>query len=197
MSEAARELTEVQRNPDLDAFEQNRVARRARITRPKWNPKQWHPIYEEVVLLDAMGLSRKDIALEKGFTETHVTNIMNTEQAKIIKQLLIARLRKKHEETIDQRLEKMALKAMDRVEEVMQNDELAEKNPLGLFDRAIVLLKGTKKIATEETTNIKNAMIVSEQGLDRLLKGMEKADEARRLHGLQPILIDNAKPSNP
>ena len=37
--------------------------------------KEWHPIYEEVVLLDCMEYKRSEIGARMGFTEAHVTNI--------------------------------------------------------------------------------------------------------------------------
>jgi hypothetical protein len=171
-------------NPDLpDHMEQNRVFRRARITKPRWNPKEWHPIYEEVVLLDCMGLKRSEIASRMGFTEMHITNILKTEQAQIVRKLVIARINGKAQQTIEQRLETVTLKAMQRVEDVINNDVLAEKNPLGLFDRAITLLKGTRKIQPEDGgTHINRALIVSEQQFDKLIKGTALADEAKRLN---------------
>lgn len=194
---AAPNLVETHINPELQQMEENRAARKARINRPRWNPKEWHPVYEEVVLLDCMGLSRSDIAVEKGFTEEHITSILKTEQAKIIRRIVEQKIREKHDFTVEQRLERLANKAMTRVEDVINNDKVAETNPLGLFDRAIVLLKATKKIAPEEPgTNIGKALIVTDAAMDKLIKGMAVADEARRLHALPPITID-AKSSTP
>lgn len=177
-------LKEVQENPDLpEHMRENQAFRRARITKPRWNPKEWHPIYEEVVLLECMGLKREEIAARVGFTEQHITNITKTPQAAIIRKLITARINQKATQTIEQRLESVATKAMQRVEDVMNNDVLAEKNPLGIFDRAITLLKGTQKIKSEEGgTKINRALIVSEQQFDRLIKGTALADEARRIN---------------
>lgn len=171
-------------NPDLpEHMVENRVVRRARITKPRWNPKEWHPIYEEVVLLDCMGLKRSEIATRVGFTEEHVTNILKTEQAKIVRKLVIARINDKAQLTIEQRLEKVTLKAMDRVETVINDEELLKKNPLGIFDRAITLLKGTRKIQPDDgATHIHKAVMVTESQFDRLIKGTALADEAKRLH---------------
>lgn len=186
---AAPNLIETQVNPDLpEHMQDNRANRRARITRPRWNPKEWHPIYEEVVLLDCMGYKRSEISLRMGFTEMHVTNILKTEQAAIVRKLVIARINGKAMQTIEQRLENVTLKAMQRVEDIMNDDKLAEKNPLGIFDRAITVLKGTRKIQPEDSggTHINKALIVSEHQFDRLIKGTALADEARRLNAAQP-----------
>lgn len=186
---AAPNLIETYENPDLpEHMRENEVTRRARITRPRWNPKEWHPIYEEVVLLDCMGYKRSEIGARMGFTEAHVTNILKTPQAEIVRKLVIARINNKAMQTIEQRLETVTAKAMTRVEEVINDDELAKKNPLGIFDRAITLLKGTRKIQPEESgTHIHKALIVSEHQFDKLLKGTALADEARRLNAAEPV----------
>lgn len=185
---AAPKYEEVQIDPALQEFENNRIARRARINRPRWNPKEWHPVYEEVVLMDVLGYKRSEIALEKGFTETHITNILKTEQASIIRKIVIKRMEQKREETITQRLDRIAEKAMARVEEVIENDDLAAKNPLGIFDRAIATLRAAKKISAEDEGRVNNKNIfITDEAMTRLMKGTEIADRAKQLHGMVNI----------
>lgn len=180
---AAPHLVETQVNPELDQMRENAARRRARITRPKWNPKQWHPVYEEVVLMDCLGLARRDIALEKGFTEQHITNICQTPQAKIIRELFRRRMAEKYEGTVEERLERLTAKAMKRIEEVIEDDKIAEKNPLGLFDRAITVLKATNKIKEAPAEHVhEHRLMVTDEQMDRLKKGTELADQARQLH---------------
>lgn len=189
-------LVEVHVNPDLQQMEENQARRRARITKPKWNPKQWHPVYEEVVLLDCLGLSRKEIALEKGFTETHITSICQTPQAGMIREIFRRRMVKKYEQTVENRLETLAQRAMDRVEEVITDDDLAKKNPLGLFDRAITVLKSTNKIKEAPSQVNNNTLIVSDEAMDKLTRGLDLADEARRLHAPKNEIVVDA-PTTP
>src|SRR6266850_7034341 len=105
---AAPNLVEVSQDPALSQFDENRAARRARIHRPKWKPKRWHPVYEEIVLLGALGYANTEIAREKGFTKEHVSNVLNTPQAKMIQAIILKQMEKKREtvmeETIDMRL---------------------------------------------------------------------------------------------
>lgn len=178
-------LVEASVVPEL---EDNRARRSARINRPRWNPKQWHPVYEEIVLLDSLGYKNIAIAEMKGFTKEHISNILCTPQAKLIKQLILARMEKKRDETIDQRLERIAEKAMSRVEETINNDELAAKNPLGLFDRAITVLKATNKIK-EQPTAVDNSrtIIVTDTQMEKLNRAMQLSDEAKQLNsGINP-----------
>lgn len=189
-------LVEVHVNPDLRQMEENQARRRARITRPKWNPKQWHPVYEEVALLDCLGLSRKEIALEKGFTEAHITNICQTPQAGMIREIFRRKMAKKYEQTVEARLETLAQRAMDRVESVIEDDDLAKKNPLGLFDRAITVLKSTNKIKEAPSQVNNNTLIVSDEAMDKLTRGLDLADEARRLHAPKNEIVVDA-PTTP
>lgn len=194
--EASRALTEVSLNPELQQMEENRAARRARITRPRWDPKKWHPVYEEVVLLDCLGYSRKQIAEEKGFTEQHITNITNTPQAAIIREVFRKRMAAKYEGTVEERLERLTAKAMKRIEDVIENDDLMAKNPLGLFDRAITVLKSTNKIKETPATQNTLQLVVTEDQLDRLQKGTELADKARALNAGKTEIVINA-PTTP
>lgn len=179
-------------------LEENRARRAARINRPKWSPKQWHPVYEEVVLLDMLGYKNIVIAEMKGFTKEHISNILNTPQAKLIKELTVKRMEKKREETIEQRLDRLANKAMERLEETINNDELAAKNPLGLFDRAITVLKSTNNIK-EQPTSVDNSrtIIVTDAQMEKLNRAMALSDEAKQLNsGLKPaegieIVVDS------
>lgn len=193
MSDATRELVEAPIVPEL---EENRVRRAARINRPKWEPKVWHPVYEEIVLLDIMGYKNTVIAEMKGFTVVHVSNILNTPQAKIIRQLTLKRMEQKREETIEQRLERLTHDAMARVEDTIRNDDLAAKNPLGLFDRAITVLKATNKIKEVAPTVNNNTMIVSDEALDKLMRAVKQSDEAKALHaGLEGKVAVELLPS--
>lgn len=178
---------------NVSQFEENRTRRAARILRPKWNPKKWHPVYQEVVLLSCMGMSNKAIAIEKGFTKEHVSNILRTPQAEIIRQLTIKKMEQKHELTLEQRFERLANRALDRVENVMEDDQLFEKNPLGVFDRAIVVLKGTNKIKSEETKTPNGpqpGMVVSEDVALKLVDALAMSDRVAALHGTRKLTLE-------
>ena len=174
----------------LAIMEANRATRRARLNRPRWEPKKWHPVYEEIVMLSVMGYKNTDIAKEKGLTPVHVSNILNTPQAKLIIEIVLKKMEKKRELTVEQRLDRLATKAMDRVEEVIENDVVAEKNPLAMFDRALEILKGTKKIKTADAPTTNNTLIVTEDVSKQLIAALQLSDKARALHsGKQPVEV--------
>lgn len=179
---------------DNDILESNRVRRRARIHRPRWSPKHWHPVYEEVVLLSALGYKNIEIAKEKGFTPVHVSNILNTPQAKRLLEILIARQRAKGTETLESRLERAAMKSMDRIEEVLDNDEYAMKNPGGIFDRAITMMKVTGKVKEPEKDPVRErTLVVPVEMMAALQDGLKLADRAREINRLAnptPVSVD-------
>jgi len=175
-------------------LEENQVRRQARINRPRWEPKKWHPVYEEVVLLSALGYSNIDIAKQKGFTTVHVSNILCTQQAKTLMEMISIRLRHKTGESMEDRLERYAEKAMQRVEEVLNDDEYAMRSPGGIFDRAITVLKVTNKVKSEGSTTVNNNLVVPVEAMLELKKGMELSDKARSMNKLVPIAsIDTTK----
>lgn len=156
------------------------AARRARLNRPRWEPKVWHPVYEEIVLLSALGYSNLDIAADKGLTPVHISNILCTPQAKMIMRLVIGQYEKKRELTIDQRLNAIAEKAVGRVEEVIGNDAYAAKNPGGMFDRALSLLKATNKVKEPDAIVQRSTLVIPSEVFERFTVAMERSQRERR-----------------
>jgi len=172
--------------PNLDLLEENAKERRSRINRPRWNPKQWHPVYEEVVLLDTMGYKRTEIAAMKGFTPAHITNICKSKEAEVIRSLVINKLRNKvldkGERTIEERMDAVASKAVGRIEAVIENDELAEKSPFAVFDRSMNYLRSVGKVKDPDKNDTTRPLMIPAESMKVLLDGIRVADEAKRLH---------------
>jgi len=172
--------------PKLDLLEENAKERRSRIHRPHWNPKKWHPVYEEVIMLDIIGYKRTEIADMKGFTPAHITNICNSKRGEMIRELVTNKIRatvlEKSERTIEQRMEAVASKAVERIEAVIESDELAEKSPFAVFDRATTYLRSVGKIKDPDRDNGSRPLMIPAESMKVLLDGIKVADEAKRLH---------------
>lgn len=155
--------------------------RKARLNKPRWEPKRWHPVYEEVVLMDALGYSNIEIAADKGFTVVHISNILCTPQARMIKQLIIGQIEKKRVLTIDGKLNKMAEKAVGRMEEVLDDDQFATKNPGGMFDRALKLLQVTGKVKDPEVGIVRDrTLVIPSDVFARFTDAMMQSKEERK-----------------
>lgn len=150
-----------------------------------WTPKAWRPEYERIVGLSCAGLSNKMIAQEVGFTPVHVSNILNLDQAEAIRQVVLKRMREGTTDELPQQMTKLAKKALMRVQDVLDDDELAVNHPFQMMDRSLRVLEGTNNLKNRTAggdTNIDKAIIIAGDQASNLFSGLAKADEARRLN---------------
>lgn len=168
------------------SVESGEVHRPAKLTR--WHPKRWEVLYDQWVALSTLGKSNKDIADHFGYSPQQVSNILNTPEASLIRRRMLEALRKGAELTIPKRLEHLADKAVQRLAEVLENDQLMERSPFAVVDRGLALLRGVGKIKSEGGGNVNNigkALILSDEAARELTEGMSKANEARKLNPVE------------
>jgi hypothetical protein len=149
----------------------------------RWQPKKWDPLYDQMVALSCTGLSNKAIADRFQYTPQQVCNILTSDQAKIVKQLITEHIRKVASEDSAARLTRLEHAALKNVDFVLTNEELMQKSPLAIYDRSMAFLKGIGKMEgdkpqVQQTTNV----IIADDIAEKLLKGIEKANEAAILH---------------
>lgn len=187
---AAPNLIESQTVPAGSQFDRKSEPRKAMLRRPRWQPKVWHPVYEEVVMRDCMGYSNIEIAADMGYTVVHVSNILCTPQAHLIKRLVLLQMEKKRELNVDQRFDKLTKVAIDRIEETLGNDNFATRNPGGMFDRALKMLqvRGVVKDPEADRNAKTNTVIVPSDVFSRFTESMERsARERKELEGKEEI----------
>lgn len=171
----------------------------------KWKPRKWRPIYEQIICLHIVaGISRDDLAKQFGYTPQHISNILNSEQADVLRNIASERIRGGALERADnkivditERLERLQHKALERVEAVMNDDEMMEKAPFAMIDRGLRILsakgglvekvperEGSKTITNNIAASIQNNnFIASKEELQKLQSGLDKALEVREIHG--------------
>lgn len=115
--------------------------RRASIQ--KWQPKTWKPIHEEIVALDCAGAPHAMIAAKVGKSIQYVSKICNTPQAMIIKRHALKTMIAKNKEIQEERIEQMQAKAMERISDTLENDQLYAAEPFAVVDKAFKLLTQT------------------------------------------------------
>lgn len=180
-----------------------------KIAKGKWEPKKWQPEYDTIVALSCIGYSHNDISqkMEKDYgikyTPQHVCNILNTEAAKKVKEIIIERNRDTLFATIETNLEDATTKAAQRVKEVLENDGLAASEPFKVGNFALKVLQGKGKVNSPHgapsgggnTTNINNQqnVFLSGESTKALLEGLKLSMEVDRIHGpLEEVkLIEN------
>ena len=155
----------------------------ARIT--KWIPKQWTPIYEQIVSLDCMGMAQKEIAAKFNFTSVMISKICSTPQAKIFRRLVLEQLAEKNKIFQEERFARTQVRAMERISEVIEDDNLFLADPFAVVDRAFKLLEKTKVLGGVEgkggdiNVTVNN---LSQTAILEIKDGLAKAREAKELH---------------
>ena len=159
----------------------------------KWVPKEWRPEYEIIVLLSCTGLPNEEVGRRTGYGKQQVSNILNTPQARKVRELVIVQLRDRGKEGLQTRLDTMADKAMSHIERVLDIPSENFKNPLAIFDRSVTFLKAVGKVKGDENSphtiinNTNNTidkamMVLSPDQTKQLADGLKKANEVHVIH---------------
>ena len=152
----------------------------------KWIPKNWTPVYEEIVSLDCMGMAQKEIASKFGMTNVMVSKICSTPQAKIFRRKVLEVLAERNKVFQKDRFERVQVRAMERISTVLEDDNLFEADPFAVVDRAFKLLEKTKVLGGGESRgdiNIAgNVNMLSQTAILEIKDGLAKAREAKELH---------------
>ena len=161
----------------------------------RWKPKKWRPEYTRIVAYSVLGKSNVWIAKNLGFTPEHVSTILNQPEGIELADKLHAKMRENMSINIPAVLGEIAEKAVLRVKEVIFDDELMEKSPFQVVDRAFDVLKGLRHLTGGgngsvqpggDTFNIGTAVLVHQQR-STLEEGLVKIAEVRKLHaGSEP-----------
>ena len=152
----------------------------------KWVPKEWTPVYEQIVSLDCMGVSQKKIAEQFDMTNVMVSKICSTPQAKIFRRKVLEVLAERNKEFQKDRFERVQVQAMERISSVLEDDNLFTADPFAVVDRAFKLLEKTRVLGGGESrgdVNIAgNVNMLSQTSIVELKDGLAKARESRELH---------------
>lgn len=176
-------------------------ARGARITK-RWNPKDWNPTYEAMVAMCVLGrMTQGDVAKHFGYTEAWLSQILNSPKGREVQETLIRSTRDRVVGNVTDRIRDLQAKALERMEAVLNDDKIAAKSALAIFDRSAYFLKNTGVIkdlhaapvatggAVTNITQTNNTLIVSGKNADDLRAGLNKANQVRELHAA-PALVD-------
>lgn len=152
----------------------------------KWIPKEWTPVYEQIVSLDCMGVSQKEIAEKFKLTTVMVSKVCRTPQAKIIRRKVLELLSEKNKVFQEERFARTQVRAMERISEVMEDDALFTADPFAVVDRAFKLLEKTKVLGGSDgrgDINIAGDVnMLTQTAIVEIKDGLAKAREAKELH---------------
>lgn len=162
-----------------------------------WKPKNWKPDYDRVVAYSVMGKQNTEIAVILGYTPEHTSAILNSPQGLVLREKLQSALREKMLTNIPETLEYVARRGVERLKQLIDSDEVFEKHPFAVVDRAMEVMKGLNHLKGggngAGAINVERAIIVSGQAGTNLMEGFTKADEARRINGSTASTPDTDK----
>ena len=173
----------------------------------KWVPKQWTPIYEQIVSLDCMGVSQKKIAEQFNMTNVMVSKVCCTPQAKIIRRKVLEFLAEKNKVFQEERFDRVQVRAMERISSVLEDEELFTADPFAVVDRAFKLLEKTGRIGGRDKGDINVAgdltvnkvSNLSQTAIVEIKDGLAKSREAKELHknmeaiDVSSVVVDNGR----
>lgn len=162
------------------------------IAERTWQPLVWEPIYETIVAESILGKTNKSIAERYKYTETQISNILNTNKAREIKRDAIALIKANSVSIIEGKLSESVDRAVNNMYSVLHNEELLLNHPFSIFSASIQALKGLGKLQGEgsitnnNTVNVNkggNAVInLGEEQQEIFMRGLAKANEAIEKH---------------
>jgi hypothetical protein len=158
----------------------------------RWQPKKWSTKYEEIVLLDLMGMKGYEIAEKVGMTPQHVYNILATDEAIAIQKAMVGKVRQKSF-NITEELGEIQELTVKRLKSCLKDDDTFKTGRLGFIAKGIDVMKGLgEHLKNAPTTVVNQQFAIPPSVADRFLIGLEKADEARKLRsGREVGLIES------
>ncbi|KKM94969.1 hypothetical protein LCGC14_1193000 [marine sediment metagenome] len=152
----------------------------------KWVPKEWTPVYEQIVSLDCMGVPQKEIAAKFNFTTVMISKVCSTPQAKIFRRKVLEILAERNKIFQEDRFERTQVRAMERISSFMEDDALFASDPFAVVDKAFKLLEKTRVLGGSESKGNVNILgdvnLLSQTAIVELKDGLAKSREAQELH---------------
>jgi len=185
LEEFTRQLNEASRHNRRDGNGDRASTDGRGPTFGRWLPREWKPVYSEIVLLSCAGWKGTDLAEKYNYTEVHISNILRTPQAGLLRKRVLEELQGRALESIPAKLEQIAEKTVDRLRQVVNDDALFEKSPFGVIDRGLKVLTGVGHLKNEDQRggmHIKNAVVLTKEHSSDLIDGLKRAKEAKLLN---------------
>jgi hypothetical protein len=156
----------------------------------RWQPQIWRPEYEAMVMQSIVGNSNTKIARAFSCTPQHVSNILNTDEAKNIKKAVLAEMRKEALSNAQDTLGAIAHKSLERLYDAVHSDALFEKSPFAVIDRGLRVMEHVGMIRPSKApdgggihVNGGRTVILTASASEQLAKGLDEANEVARLYG--------------
>lgn len=150
----------------------------------RWVPRRWEAKYDQIVLAATLGLSsNKELAETHGYTPQQISNILNTPQAAKIRKAVHDKIQKDISSDLPMRLERVAAKSVERLENLVNNDAIAENKPMEIGHLALKILSGVGKMKGDNHDRpTSNTFIFASGDIADLKNAIALSDEASKMH---------------
>jgi hypothetical protein len=144
---------------------------------------KWKPVYDMIVAGHILGKSNKDLAVDFDYTPVTISNILRSDMAQTLIAQAHDRIRanavEKGIEVMDIH-EKIKQKALQRVDEFLDNDELAQNSPFAYMNTiakytSAPAAPAASSVNVQVNTNVQQNN-VSENSLNRLTRALELSE---------------------
>lgn len=153
------------------------------FTSKKWDPKEWHPVYEQVVALAAAGWSNEKIGSIVGLGKQQISNILTSPKGKTKLTEYTNTVAVGAERSIHSRLARLTDVTVTRCEQYFDNDEYHMKAPGAMADRAMKFLRGIGQLKDDAPVSTVNNITFKDAQIAVLANSMKRSEEAKALAG--------------
>ena len=158
-----------------------------------WEPKDWKPLYEQIILFAISGRNNKEIAHIVKRTPAMVGMVLRSQAAKKRQAELLNNVRETVFAGVDERLAEATVAGAEKIHKVMTDEQYFEVAPFAVFDRAMKLLTGSGKLSANEKQaqlNVQKMLVVQGDQAQDLVKGLLEANEVQRMHEKEEVGTD-------
>lgn len=152
-------------------------------TSKKWDPKEWHPVYEQVVALAAAGWSNEKIGSMVGLGKQQISNILTSQKGKAKLRDYTNTVASGAENSIRSRLDRLTDMTVTRCESYFNDDELYMKAPGAMTDRSMKFLRGIGQLKDDAPVSTVNNITFKDAQIAILANAMKRSEEAKALAG--------------
>jgi hypothetical protein len=146
--------------------------------------KNWKPIHTSIVLDYAQGRTISQLCEKYGFASSTIANIVRSKKAKDILARIESNILRSGTESFPDAVKKGKILAFERMQQLLQNDTLAEKAPFAFFDKAAKSFElfakyetPTPEAASVQNNNVQMNIFSNPEQVSALTDGLNKALE--------------------
>lgn len=156
----------------------------------RWTPKEWTPLYETITFESCFGLSNVQLAEKYNYSAQQISNILNTPQAKQLKNYLTEKIRAQMLADVEKNQDVLVAAAQENIKAVLTDKELAAKSPFAMMKASMDYMKGVgKMIDSEKKQETHNTFIMSDKAAEKLMDGLNKAMDVKKLHAAEAVEV--------